>query len=169
MAIKSEEAKERIRLYHAQYYRDRKELLCARARKWREDNIDHVKAQAARYHKEHREECVERVRKWRIKNPEKRAEEGRRRRARKHGTKVDIRERLKPPDRCKCYICGMRIKRGETHLDHIVPLAKGGSHTQYNTTWACADCNRKKSAKHPNDFLPQLELTFDLGECSGSS
>jgi 5-methylcytosine-specific restriction endonuclease McrA len=56
-------------------------------------------------------------------------------------------------DGWKCHLCGRRTlqsKRGTTHprapeLDHIVPLAKGGSHSRANTACACRQCNAAKS------------------------
>ena len=57
-------------------------------------------------------------------------------------------------DKWICQICGSRTpqrKRG-THdprapeLDHIVPLAMGGSHKYTNTQCACRECNQRKGA-----------------------
>jgi len=41
-------------------------------------------------------------------------------------------------------------------LDHIVPIAAGGSHTYSNVACACKKCNIKKSSKP----LGQLNLGF---------
>ena len=51
-----------------------------------------------------------------------------------------------------CHLCGrktLKAKRGTYHdrapeLDHIVPIAKGGHHTNANTACACRKCNRAK-------------------------
>lgn len=51
-----------------------------------------------------------------------------------------------------CHLCGrktLKAKRGTNHdrapeLDHIVPLAKRGPHTNANTACACRKCNRAK-------------------------
>lgn len=61
-----------------------------------------------------------------------------------------------------CYICGRktpRSLRGTTdplapEVDHIVPLAKGGTHTWSNVACACRECNQKK---HDGE-LGQLRL-----------
>ncbi len=49
----------------------------------------------------------------------------------------------------KCVICNIEISREQKNiqLDHIKPLAKGGTHTTDNVQWLCADCNRNKSDK----------------------
>jgi hypothetical protein len=49
----------------------------------------------------------------------------------------------------KCAICGCYIEWGNklTHLDHITPLSKQGTHSITNVQWTCAECNHKKSDK----------------------
>ena len=39
------------------------------------------------------------------------------------------------------------------HLDHIMPLALGGSNTDDNIQLLRARCNLQKRAKHPVDFM----------------
>jgi 5-methylcytosine-specific restriction endonuclease McrA len=39
------------------------------------------------------------------------------------------------------------------HIDHYMPLSKGGLHEPENWVIACAPCNLKKNARHPLDFL----------------
>jgi 5-methylcytosine-specific restriction endonuclease McrA len=39
------------------------------------------------------------------------------------------------------------------HLDHIVPLAIGGTNTDDNIQLLRQKCNQQKSAKHPIDFM----------------
>ena len=35
------------------------------------------------------------------------------------------------------------------HLDHVVPLAKGGAHAVWNLVPACLNCNMGKRASNP--------------------
>ena len=44
----------------------------------------------------------------------------------------------------------------QIHLDHIIPLAKGGIHSIDNVCWSCASCNFKKSSKLPDEFIVDL-------------
>lgn len=58
-------------------------------------------------------------------------------------------------DRWQCQLCGIKTlknKRGTCddrapELDHIVPLALGGSHMWHNVQCACRKCNIEKGAK----------------------
>jgi 5-methylcytosine-specific restriction endonuclease McrA len=43
----------------------------------------------------------------------------------------------------KCAYCGNRAE----HLDHVVPLSKGGADVESNMVPACAPCNLSKGAK----------------------
>jgi len=52
-----------------------------------------------------------------------------------------------------CYYCGCTLDNNiprSIHLDHYIPLSKGGTHTLSNVVWSCASCNLKKSNKLVN-------------------
>jgi len=67
-------------------------------------------------------------------------------------------------DKWTCHICGCKTpksKRGTIEMDapevdHIIPLAAGGSHTYSNVACACKRCNIKKSTK------PLGQLNFGI-------
>jgi hypothetical protein len=61
-------------------------------------------------------------------------------------------------DHIRCYWCGRRVRRGKRHVDHIVPITKGGAHALLNLCCACEACNRAKSSKLPEVFSGQFEL-----------
>jgi 5-methylcytosine-specific restriction endonuclease McrA len=45
----------------------------------------------------------------------------------------------------KCVICSCDLNKIKKHLDHIIPLSKGGAHTITNVQWLCYLCNIIKS------------------------
>jgi hypothetical protein len=45
-----------------------------------------------------------------------------------------------------CHYCGARSKLGELTVDHVVPLARGGSNARANKVLACRPCNAAKGA-----------------------
>ena len=59
-------------------------------------------------------------------------------------------------DNSTCYICGRSCQPNEIHLDHIVPLSRGGSHTADNLGVTCAPCNTTKGAQHTSLRPPAL-------------
>lgn len=47
-----------------------------------------------------------------------------------------------------CYLCGTPVWQGvNLHMDHVVPISRGGIHCADNLRPACADCNLRKHAK----------------------
>jgi 5-methylcytosine-specific restriction endonuclease McrA len=89
---------------------------------------------------------AEAVRDYRQRNPGKHAEIENRRRARLLAAFVAPVD----PDAIwgrhggTCQICGKPVKRSEATNDHIVPLARGGTHEPSNVQLAHGSCNSRK-------------------------
>jgi len=47
----------------------------------------------------------------------------------------------------RCYLCGGMIPLGDRHVDHVIPLSKGGAHTASNLAITHSACNLRKSAR----------------------
>lgn len=125
-------------------------------RAWRAKNADKVK----KYREKHREVNREKSREWRIKNYEKyrdnirkwqavNADKGRlyraQRRAKTRGIKINL-EEIHNWDSRICGICSVLIE-GKYHIDHIVPLSRGGEHKTSNLQLAHPYCNQSKFTK----------------------
>jgi 5-methylcytosine-specific restriction endonuclease McrA len=63
--------------------------------------------------------------------------------------------RIGNAQRWRCAICRCSIKGGY-HLDHIMPIARGGKHEPRNLQLLCGPCNVRKSAKDPIDYMRQI-------------
>lgn len=60
-------------------------------------------------------------------------------------------------DRRTCYLCGRGpLKLDEIHLDHKIPISRGGSHTRDNLAVACATCNVRKGALTAAEYRATL-------------
>jgi len=59
-----------------------------------------------------------------------------------------------------CYWCGVSLKGKKVHIDHYVPLAKGGKHTLSNLVISCSHCNLVKNAKDPIEFAQSIGKLF---------
>lgn len=64
-------------------------------------------------------------------------------------------KRLGDLQRWKCAICAISVRR-RYHLDHVVPLARGGEHAPRNLQLLCPPCNVRKNAKDPIDHMRSL-------------
>lgn len=119
-----------------EYVANNKVSHLKRQHNWYIKNVDTIKARTSQYQKDH---------------PEQYQMYNNRRLARK---KTVVVEKFDHQDiiskyGSKCVYCG----RAFTHIDHYVPLSKGGSHTLENVRPSCEMCNLTKSNKLPEDFL----------------
>lgn len=120
------------------YYAANRERLLARQREW-------IKANPGYY--------TPHGRRWRAANIERARqhcnEHHQRRRAQIRGTQVE------PVDFAViltehgmvCHLCGGGIEPGDLHFDHVIPLARGGTHTYDNIRPAHAGCNLRKGCR----------------------
>ncbi len=52
----------------------------------------------------------------------------------------------------KCVLCGDGLRDGDFHIDHIIPLSKGGNNFVGNIQLTCSQCNIRKKALLPIEF-----------------
>jgi 5-methylcytosine-specific restriction enzyme A len=56
-----------------------------------------------------------------------------------------------------CHYCGGRFAAPELTMDHVIPIARGGTSAPGNIVAACASCNRDKKLSTPvDDLLAQV-------------
>ena len=119
----------------AEYYAGHKDRELAQGKAWREQNADHH---------------VALLRKWKQNNRHVHRSHASARRARKADNGVftvssrDNRRLTTEP----CYHCGAPAE----HIDHIVPIARGGNHGIGNLAPMCAACNLSKGSKTYAEF-----------------
>jgi hypothetical protein len=56
-------------------------------------------------------------------------------------------------DRHACVYCVTALSEENFVLDHLVPVAKGGTNRKHNLVAACEVCNRRRSDSDPVQFL----------------
>jgi len=54
-------------------------------------------------------------------------------------------------DKNTCQYCGKRYPKSELSLDHVIPRSYGGKSTWENIVCCCANCNRKKGGRTPQE------------------
>jgi 5-methylcytosine-specific restriction endonuclease McrA len=119
----------------------------ASAAKWRAAHPEESRARSKSYREANPETARAAVRRWHKANPLRKASYETKRRALKQGVPsdglvVDL------TDRC-CAYCGAPA----AHVDHVVPLARGGHDTLANKVPACMTCNTSKGAKDPEVWM----------------
>ena len=108
-----------------------------------------------KYRYKNRELYLEKIRQKRILNPIKFREREREKEARRKGAvgklSQGIEQKLFEAQRGLCVCCNKPL--GDNyHLDHIMPLALGGTNTDDNVQLLLARCNLQKGAKHPDEW-----------------
>lgn len=134
---------------------------------WRDVHQDHIQAydkmRDANRNRPHKPADKERHRlsnrAWEKANPDKLRTTWRNKRAKRSsapGThSIEDIKRILRQQKCKCAYCRASIK-AKYHVDHIVPLAKGGSNWPRNLQLLCVDCNIRKNATDPIKFGQKL-------------
>lgn len=161
---------------NAKYHREHAEQISAKSRKWylknrdrvlerQSNNRDHIHEVAKAYRLRNRDELRARHSDW------VRTENGRRRkvinehnrRARKQlsgGTytsaDIDLIRKGQTDTRgnVRCWYCGKPMQLW--HIDHRIPLSRGGSNAPGNLCLACPECNTSKRDKTPSEWNRRL-------------
>lgn len=55
-----------------------------------------------------------------------------------------------------CHYCGGKFEARELTMDHVVPIARGGSSTQGNVVPSCRACNQKKKLATPAEEILEM-------------
>lgn len=128
--------KDKLREQKKKYIAKNKIYYLKRQHAWYEKNKDLIKARISRYKKEH-------LKQYQMYNNKRMAS--------KKTTTIE-----------KFTIQNIIDKYGDkcfygphdfTHIDHYIPLSKGGSHTLDNVRPSCEQCNLEKSNKLPDEFI----------------
>ena len=144
--------------YNRAYRVDNKESLRISAAEWHKRNKEKSNARSIAWAAENPERMRKLIADWVKANPEKRRiydhnNRARRRKAQGRLSK-GLADKLFKLQRGKCACCGKPLG-DDYHLDHIMPLALGGTNTDDNIQLLTAACNLKKHAKHPVDFMQE--------------
>jgi len=143
----------------AEYRLENAEHIAESKRQWRKDNPDKVKKHKSDSQKRNRASANVRSKRFRERHPDKlrmwtRVGQHRRRHAVGTFTAQDV-ELLHRSQRGKCWWCGKPLTNGY-HIDHRIPLARGGSNAPENLCLACPSCNMSKGAKLPHEWNGRL-------------
>lgn len=153
-AYYAEHREERL-AYNATYREAHREEIAAGKRAWEGAHEQERLAQR----EEHLGDHAEATKRWRTRHPEQRGVDRRNRRAREANapgshTAADVTAQYARQGG-RCYWCGEKTGR-HYHVDHVVPLAKGGSNGPENLVISCPTCNLRKSTKLPHEFAERM-------------
>lgn len=142
--LKDIETRSKRTSYHANYQKSRKEETRKIQERYREKNREKIRI----YDSERRqlpEVKINRAKHQRARNLSKRAAGGA-----VNKSQIDY---LFLKQKSMCASCNKKLS--SFHVDHITPIALGGSSEIENLQILCRECNLKKGAKDPIDWANQ--------------
>lgn len=165
---------EKVRNKARHWYKTNSERARENGRRWRKANPEKIREKVKHYQKIHPDRIREKNKRWYKANLKKARENGRRRykansekalvknhkrRARKQQaggsfSNKDI-QLMMINQRGRCWYCQCDIRDGY-HIDHRIPLSRGGTNDPSNLVLACASCNLSKHNKLPHEWNDRL-------------
>ena len=131
-------------------------LLARRARYVKK--MAEEKARNAAWYQRNKEKVRAYAKRWLKLNPDYSSRAQNKRRALKRGSHGSIspglRSKLFKLQKGKCPCCQMPLGQNY-HMDHIMPLSKGGENIDSNMQLLRLVCNVRKHAKHPIDYMQE--------------
>lgn len=142
-----------------EYYQQHRDHFRENSRRWALEHPERMRVISQRSVRKHRIKRREMTRQWSKANPSKVREQERRRRARKLGacgshTADDVRAQYES-QRGLCWWCGKPVGK-RFHIDHRIPLSRGGSDAPDNLCISCPSCNLSKNDKMPWEWNGRL-------------
>lgn len=129
-----------------------RELRNARCREWNAKNAEAKRATNARYREKNKDKINESRRAKRAQNPNLERIKTAKRRAAKGELPKNIVDVLLIKQKWMCVCCGQSLKTGY-HLDHIIPISRGGTNTEDNVQLLLPKCNLEKYNLTYQEFL----------------
>lgn len=137
------------------YRQQNKEKLAAYGLEYKQKNKQSIRSKKKIAYQKNKQKRRDDAKAYRENNKAKRkatqaASNNKRRMAKGHFTKEDVAS-IGSLQKWKCTNCLIDIA-ANYHVDHIMPLSKGGTNWPSNIQLLCSDCNHRKHAKDPIDW-----------------
>jgi 5-methylcytosine-specific restriction endonuclease McrA len=143
-----------------EYRNAHKKQISASIRKWQQENSEKWVKYVREWQKANPEKRLASERRYNSKHPDavRRKRHNRRARIRGNGGTYTLKELndLFEKQEGFCFYCGELLYVSfdrEVHVDHMIPLSRGGSNSIENIVLSCATCNLEKNTKTSDEYL----------------
>lgn len=152
----------RLLEYRAQWVQKYPERLAMSRLEWRQNNIEKDRQAKRNWQKNNPDRLRAAVRAWHARNPERALVYAGKRRAIKQAATVhlegvnELYAFIRNSVKIRCFYCTNFVAGKDVHVDHFIPLSRGGKHSVENLRASCAGCNLTKHNKLPSEWRPEL-------------
>ena len=159
-----ERNKERKRQTNSAWYELNKDIKLQTWRVWYERNMDRQMQKLRAWRELNKERIKQTNREWKLNNSDrvrlndKNNRHKRRSQQRAGMSSAELSAWIERQPKA-CHWCGKKCAK-KFHIDHYVPLSKGGAHAAENLVISCPSCNGRKHAKDPYEFANQVGRLF---------
>lgn len=153
--------KDKIRARAIQRYYEQKEKCDAQSKQYHQEHKEQYSEYWKRYREENKDYYIQYKNKWRKENKDKVKHHNQSRR--KHhriAGKLPIKrvqmvyeDNIKQYGALTCYLCLKSIPFGGDHLEHKIPVSRGGTNEYENLGVACSFCNMSKCDKTYEEYV----------------
>jgi len=151
---------EKRKIYRARYYQKNKSVILKKNSSWSSDHKHLEREYGRSWYVKNRDKERIRLSMFRALHPNVKRRESAERRAKIARTVGKFQEqdiqRLYILQKGKCAACRIGLRR--YHIDHIIPISRGGSNWPTNLQLLCPSCNQRKWAKDPIEFAKEIGL-----------
>lgn len=140
-----EEIRRRSRKTKREYYERNRQEAIDRAVEWKRKNRQKARAWVARWAKQNPEKGIERSAKYRAQKKNQIGE-----------TPVPEIPELLQQQNSECYYCKGNLRYTGYHLEHKIPISRGGVHGGENVCLSCPPCNHRKSSLTADEFFAKM-------------
>lgn len=139
--------KEKVKQKQKEYYQKNREQILEYSRLYNQANKEKIRTRNKEYYESHKEDFV-----FKARERKKKIKETKDGTITKESLNIMYETQLH-----KCAYCNSNLDELGKHLDHILPLVKGGIHTLSNVHWVCPRCNLSKNDKTEEEWFDILE------------
>jgi 5-methylcytosine-specific restriction endonuclease McrA len=147
--------KDRISKYHKEYSNNNKDRITKTKKEYYDNNKDYFKNYRKEYRKTEKGKLIHKL-----------SNQNRRYKKKYNTNPGDIltKEQIEYLTEVykQCAYCNTELSSNNTHIDHIHPLSKEGSHSIDNVVLACKECNLRKSSKPLDQWLKETGYNISI-------
>lgn len=146
----TQQTKVHKRQYNQAYRAANLEILKAKAKERNARTLEQRRISQRAYWEKNKSKCAAWRKAYRQRHPDRKTALENKRRAMERNAPTDVTGSarfyawIKNQDFVTCTYCGTYISGSAVHIDHIVPISRGGHHAPDNFCVSCGPCNSSK-------------------------